>query len=118
MTSVLTAPHTAVACVGVECPSSATGGFYQTFLPGLSVAASTPAPLNCEIAGTSYPTIPTYDNPDPRPDTEHADLNLSLRGYERTGEHLGLVVYGGDTDQNAPQLPGLFSDQRTPTFRH
>lgn len=94
------------------------GGNYRLYLTGIKVAPPTaPPPLNCEVDGTSYPTIPTYDEPDSRPDTLHADLNLSRRGYEPTGEHLGLVDYGGPTDSAAPQLPGLFSDQRTPTFR-
>ena len=30
--------------------------------------------------------------------------------------HRGLIDVGGPTDQRAPQLPGLFAGQRTPTF--
>jgi hypothetical protein len=54
--------------------------------------------------------------PTDRPAEEHGDLNLALRGYELTSATKGLVDYGGGTDDKAPQLPGLFADDRTPTF--
>jgi hypothetical protein len=55
------------------------------------------------------------DSTDP-PAEEHPDLNLALRGYELTDAYKGLVDYSGGSDPGAPQLPGLFADNRTATF--
>jgi len=68
------------------------------------------------IPGASYDVLSVLPPPTDRPAEEHADLNLALRGYEPTGAFNGLVDYTGGTDLNAPQLPGLFSDDRTPAF--
>lgn len=46
----------------------------------------------------------------------NGELNLSLRSYAPTTAHLGLVDYGGAADPDAPQLPALFADNRTPAF--
>lgn len=71
----------------------------------------------CEpIPWVSYNTLSVYPPPTDRPAEQHADLNLALRGYVPTVAYLGLVDYGGPTDVRAPQLAGLFSDQRTPVF--
>jgi len=48
------------------------------------------------------------------PDSLHADLNLSLRGYSPISESLKLVHYNGDTDPNALRLHGLFEPNRAP----
>lgn len=62
----------------------------------------------------AYSLIPIDGPHTDRPDYLHADLNLSLRGYEPTGGFLGLVNYSGSTDANAPQLAGLFEPNRFP----
>jgi len=68
------------------------------------------------IPDESYGDFPVNgDHTDP-PAEEHPDLNLSLRGYELTHAYKGLVDYSGGSDPNAPQLPGLFADNRTATF--
>lgn len=67
------------------------------------------------IPGESYDVLSVLPPPTDRPAEVHADLNLSMRGYELASYYLGLVD-GGGTDPNAPQLPGLFADDRTPTF--
>ena len=109
-------------------PTSASGTATPTATPTLSpIATSTATPTltptampttvtSCEIDGQSYELIPIKGNPEDRDDDEHADLNLELRGYEPTSAELGLVDYTGDTDPQAPQLYGLFADQRTPAF--
>ena len=51
-----------------------------------------------------------------RPAEAHADTNLSLRGYQRNNAPLQFTDYGPAVDPNGPQLPGLFGDQRVPTF--
>jgi hypothetical protein len=68
------------------------------------------------IPGASYDVLSVLPPPTDRPAEEHADLNLALRGYELTSAYKGLVNYSGGTDPNAPQLPGLFADDRTPAF--
>jgi len=71
----------------------------------------------CEpIPWVSYDTLTVYPPPSDRPAEQHADLNLALRGYVPTRAYLGLVEYGGPADPGAPQLAGLFFDQRTPIF--
>lgn len=39
-----------------------------------------------------------------------------MRGYEPADANPQLVDYTGATHANAPQLPGLFGDKRTPVF--
>ena len=66
--------------------------------------------------GATYSSIPVLPPPTDRPAPQHADLNLGLRGYSPTLATLDLISYGGDTDWGAPQMPGIFSDRRTPRF--
>ncbi len=68
------------------------------------------------IPGESYGDFPVNGDPTDPPAEEHPDLNLALRGYELTDAYKGLVDYSGGSDPNAPQLPGLFADNRTATF--
>jgi LysM repeat protein len=69
-----------------------------------------------EIVGESYGHFSVNSDPTDPPAAEHPDLNLAMRGYEPISAYKGLVHYGGATDPNAPQLPGLFADNRTATF--
>lgn len=85
----------------------------RAFLPLLTVnsdPACQPLPL------ASYGALSVLPPPTDRPAEQHADLNLALRGYTPTGGYLGLVDYGGPTDPAAPQLSGLFADNRTGQF--
>lgn len=85
----------------------------RAFLPLVSTGVRSP----CQpLPGASYGTLPVSPPPTDRPAEQHADLNLALRGYTVTGGHLGLVDYGGPADPGAPQLPGLFTDNRTGVF--
>ena len=71
-------------------------------------------PEGCQpVPGETYTTLSVNPPPTDRPAEIHADLNLSMRGYELTDAFKGLVDYGGSGDGNAPQLPGLFADSRT-----
>lgn len=47
---------------------------------------------------------------------QHADINLNVRGSVPTSATLALIDYTGDTDRGAPQLAGLFVNNRTPAF--
>ena len=68
------------------------------------------------IPDESYGDFPVNGDPTDPPAEEHPDLNLAMRGYELTDADKGLVDYSGGSDPNAPQLPGLFADNRTATF--
>lgn len=66
------------------------------------------------IAGENYGTLPIVGPPTDRPAAQHGDINLALRGFDATDSTLGLIDMAGPTDDRAPQLAGLFSDNRTP----
>ncbi len=74
-------------------------------------------PTGCStIPNESYGTVAPLPPPTDRPAEKHADLNLALRGYVPTTGYRGLIDIGGPVDPYAPQLPGLFSDNRTGIF--
>jgi hypothetical protein len=84
----------------------------QLYLPLIDVADTCPT-----IPGESYGTLDVDGPATDRPAEAHADLNLALRGYElNTTADKGLVDYNGAGDAGAPQLPGLFADNRTGVF--
>lgn len=68
------------------------------------------------IPGESYGNFPMNGSPTNPSAEEHPDLNLAMLGYELTDAYKRLVDYSGGADPNAPQLPGLFADNRTATF--
>lgn len=71
----------------------------------------------CEpVSGASHKLLSINGAVTDRPAPRHADLNLSMRGYEPTNETRDLISIGGATDSNAPQLRGLFEDKRVPDF--
>ena len=86
-------------------------------------AAAAPAPAYTSMAGcpvssgNSYELVPREGGPADRPDRQHGDLNLALRGFSPAGETAALVDYNGPTDGQAPQFSGLFVPGRfgTPT---
>lgn len=85
----------------------------RVFLPLVTVGVTNP----CQpLPGASYGALTVLPPPTDRPAEQHADLNLALRGYTPTGGILGLVDYGGAADPGAPQLAGLFADNRTGVF--
>ena len=105
-------PATIPAAAPPEKPATAASSTTLVYLPLVANTTST-----CQtIPGESYATLPPVPPPTDRPAEEHADLNLALRSYDPTSAFLGLVDYNGGTDDKAPQLPGLFGDNRTPIF--
>ena len=86
--------------------------------PPTSTPTPTPIlPAGCQaIPGATYGSLSIEGSPSDRPAEAHPDINLSIRGWSRVSEFLGLVDYNGNADSGAPQLPGLFSDNRTPRF--
>ncbi|MBX2998442.1 MAG: hypothetical protein KF893_08010 [Caldilineaceae bacterium] len=95
-------------------------GNARVFMPLISRTEpppATPPALTCPTTSTrSYELIPVLWPPTDRPDEEHADLNLSRRGYQASPAALRIVDINGPSDGDPPQFPGLFSDGRTPTF--
>jgi hypothetical protein len=85
----------------------------RVFLPLVTTGV---APACQPLPGASYGALSVLPPPTDRPAEQHADLNLALRGYTPAAGYLGLVDYGGSADPNAPQLAGLFSDNRTGVF--
>ncbi len=94
------------------------GSSHRVFLPAvLRGLDSAQSGGQCPTTSSrSYTPIPVDGPPADHPDELHGDLNLALRGYQATSAALGIVDINGGSDPNAPQMPGLFADQRTPAF--
>lgn len=68
------------------------------------------------IPDATYGTLAPI-NPATGVDMEtHPDVNLAVRSYEPTSAFKGLIDDGNIDDPQAPQLPSLFSDNRTGVF--
>lgn len=78
---------------------------------------ATPTKTAIPPTGSTYNAIPVspYSAPD-RVDSQHADLNLDLRGYALTYSYLGLVDYNGHTDTDTPRLATMLNPARRPAF--
>ncbi len=75
------------------------------------------ATISCPTTSTqSYTLIPMEAADTNHPDSQHGDLNLSLRSYQPSNALKELITYSGDVDRDAPQITGLFADQRRPTI--
>jgi hypothetical protein len=112
--------HTASAEDGMSPNGTIPGGKVRVYIPLISrseaQAVTTPV-QNCPTTSTrSYELIPVLWPPTDRPDEEHADLNLSRRGYKASSAALKIVDANGPSDGDPPQFPHLFQDGRTPTF--
>ncbi len=84
---------------------------YYLYLPVAARGRTCPA-----LPGESYGTVAPISSPTNPPAENHPDLNLALRGYTNTVAYLGLIDLEGHIDLNSPQLPGLFTDNRTAIF--
>jgi hypothetical protein len=92
-------------------PACVAEGSFRLHLPVLLRSTVCP-PLPAQ----NY-VILSADLPGPTMPVEaHPDHNLAVRGYEVTDEYRGLVQYDGNHDPLAPQLAGLFSAPRLPSF--
>lgn len=102
--------------IGMGLPLPAHTSFSITLFFPLSFNSRDGPGACTPIPGETYASLTINGPPTDRPAESHADLNLSLRGYGPTDAFKGLVDYGGGTDPSAPQLAGLFGDDRTPIF--
>jgi len=86
---VETAPRTVAASAGDACPASSPH---------------------------QYAAVPVAGGRLDHPPAQHADLRLSLRGYQPIEAARTLIDKDGPVDGDPPQLAGLFSDNRAPHF--
>ena len=81
------------------------------------VAAQPSDPVVCpDSSGTSFTTVPIAGGGISYPDSEHADLNLSLRSYSPADVSAALFDKDGPVDDDPPQIAGIFADYRAPVF--
>ncbi len=88
---------------------------HKLFMPGVWGTKNTT--LDCNVPDTNFISLGISGPPLTVDPERNENLNLGYRGYVETDAALQLVTY--DTsfiDHNAPQLPGLFGDERVPTF--
>lgn len=102
------APPAEVALLSPPAPERGEGS-----RSGDIQAAAISCPATSDHAYTLIPMEAADTN---HPDNLHGDLNLSLRGYQPATAATALTTYNGDVDQGAPQLTGLFADQRRATI--
>ena len=85
---------------------------YTVFLPTIGKY-----PQCTSIPGETYNTVAVISAPANPAAEVHPDLNLAMRGYVSTTVSLGFVdLIGPPSDLDAPQLAGLFADNRAPIF--
>ncbi len=94
----------------IQAPLTATYTFY---FPIVFNGTINPC---AAIPGQSYGSLPISNPTTNPPAAQNPDINLSIRGWALTNEYKGLVDYGGPSDPSAPQLAGLFADNRVPIF--
>lgn len=87
------------------------------FLPFIGFQAEAGASSCSTIAGASYDALTVLPPPTDRPASNHADLNLGLRGYEPVMASRGYVWLDGPTDPLAPHLMELFAEPRIPEIK-
>lgn len=89
--------------------SDGTIGATTVYLPLVATAREvTPA--------ATFTAIPVQGTPIDRPPATHPDLNLAIRSYAPITAALSLIDVDGPADADAPQLAGLFSPPRLPSF--
>jgi len=89
----------------------------------LCAAACAPATGACDnskcpcqaIAGVAYSARPA-SNPSSKDPAIHGDVNLLLRKNRTVAATKGLITVSGATDNKAPQLFTLFTDERVPAL--
>ncbi len=103
----LAAAIDAPARAGVRAARAIT---YTNFLPVIGKLR------DCAPVGETYGAVTILSAPTNPPAETHPDINLTLRGFVPTTGTLGLIPGINPVDTSAPQLAGLFGDQRVPTF--
>lgn len=102
-----------VAQAEPSAPNSTVPPSASLYLPVIAGTPTDPCPAT---STRSYELIPVDGPPADHPDELHGDLNLALRGYRSVSETLAIIDINGPADGDAPQLAGIFADERTPVF--
>jgi hypothetical protein len=102
-----------IALLSFDHPANSQGSRSRIALPLVYGSSSCPG-----IPGVSYGQLPIVGPPANPPPANNPDINLDIRGWQGTNAFRGLVTYNnnGSPDPLAPQLWGLFTDNRVPTF--
>ncbi len=81
------------------------------------VAVAAPGDATCPATSPNqYATIPVAGGGLEHPAEQHADLNLTLRGYLPTTAATAFVTANGPVDSDPPQLAGLLADGQAPVI--
>ena len=112
---------TVLLSVGLVVVSTPASGYqvHQVYLPAVTyeVTPTPSVPAGCQpITGQSYGSLTVNSAPSNPPAPINPDINLLIRGWSPTSASLSLATYNGVPDSNAPQLSGLFTDNRLPVF--
>lgn len=102
-----------ISAVEVALPPTAAPARDESAKAGNIQAAAMTCPATSDL---SYPLIPLEAVDTNHPDSQHGDLNLALRGYQPSNALAEFITYNGAVDPAAPQLTGLFADQRRATI--
>lgn len=84
-------------------------------IPGFSGCLFLPL-IDTPPSQAVYDAVPVEGTPLDRAAATHPDINLAVRGYTSVTATLELMDIGGPTDADAPQLAGMFTPPRLPTF--
>jgi hypothetical protein len=102
-----------VVAVAADIPAAPTAEAVQP-------APTAPPPTiggDCPVSSSArFSSIPFVGPSTDIPAAQSGDFNLALRGYAPVEAPPQLSDYNGPTDAHAPQMPGLFTDHRTPLF--
>lgn len=88
---------------------------YVLYFPLIGQPNACPYVPNEVYGSVAVINDPNYP-PSPLPAEQNPDLNLALRGYTPVNATRGLIDIEHPLDPKAPQLPGLFADNRTAVF--
>lgn len=102
------------SAVEVALPPTSAPALDESAKAGNIQAAAMTCPVASDLSYTLIPLEATDTN---HPDSQHGDLNLALRGYQPSNALAEFITYSsGHVDPDAPQLTGLFADQRRATI--
>src|SRR5262249_47316333 len=106
----------------VAAPAQPASASVQTVPLSAAQAAAPAAPppsnVGCPTASNAgFALLGRVGPASDRPDRQHGDVNLGLRGYSAAGAAANLMVYSGPADTNAPQFTGMFQPNRIATIQ-